>query len=116
MMYLNATARIRMKRVEEIVKILEDKKAEDIEILDMRDSEYFVSFVVIATTLAQKHAASLVDELKMRLKAQNESFLNIESSDEWTVLDLGDVLIHLLSEDYRKIYDIESFLKELKKR
>ncbi|WP_300703820.1 ribosome silencing factor [uncultured Campylobacter sp.] len=104
-----------MKRVEKIVKILEDKKAENIEILDMRDSEYFVSFVVLATTLAQKHAASLIDELKTKLKADNESFLNIESSDEWTVLDLGDVLIHLLSEEYRELYDLESFLKSLKK-
>lgn len=104
-----------MKRVEKIVKILEDKKAENIEILDMRDSEYFVSFVVLATTLAQKHAASLIDELKTKLKADNESFLNIESSDEWTVLDLGDVLIHLLSEEYREFYDLESFLKSLKK-
>ena len=104
-----------MKRVEKIVKILEDKKAENIEILDMRDSEYFVSFVVLATTLAQKHAASLIDELKTKLKADNESFLNIESSDEWSVLDLGDVLIHLLSEEYREFYDLESFLKSLKK-
>lgn len=105
-----------MKRVEKIVKILEDKKAENIEILDMRDSEYFVSFVVLATTLAQKHAASLIDELKTKLKADNESFLNIESSDEWTVLDLGDVLIHLLSEEYRDLYDLESFLKSLKNK
>lgn len=105
-----------MKRVEKIVKILEDKKAENIEILDMRDSEYFVSFVVLATTLAQKHAASLIDELKTKLKADNESFLNIESSDEWTVLDLGDVLIHLLSEEYRELYDLESFLKSLKNK
>ncbi len=104
-----------MQRIEKIVKILEDKKAEDVEVLDMRDSEYFVSFVILATTLAQKHAISLLDELKTRLKAENESFLNVESSDEWSVLDLGDILIHLLSDDYRKIYDIESFLKELKK-
>lgn len=103
------------KRVEKIAQILSEKKAENIEIIDMSDKEYIAKFVIIATTLASRHAFSLIDDLKETLKPLNEQFLNIESSDEWSVIDLGDIIIHLMSETYRAKYNIEEFLAKLKK-
>ncbi|WP_260604831.1 MULTISPECIES: ribosome silencing factor [unclassified Campylobacter] len=104
------------ERIKAITDILDDKKAEQIEVFDMRDKDYFVSFVVLASTLGQRHALSLIDELKIKLKEKGEQFLGIESSEDWSVLDLGDILIHLLSEDYRAKYNLEEFLKELGKQ
>ncbi|MBS4275499.1 ribosome silencing factor [Campylobacter vulpis] len=101
------------ERIATITQILDEKKAEEIEVFDMREGEYFVSFVIIATTLGEKHALSLIDELKTKLKAKGEEFLNVESSEEWSVIDLGDILIHLLSPQYRKIYQLEELLKGL---
>ena len=43
---------------------MDEKKAEFIELFDMRGGDYFVDFVIIATTMSQKHALSLIDELK----------------------------------------------------
>ncbi|EAL5902330.1 ribosome silencing factor [Campylobacter lari] len=103
------------KRINNIVQILDDKKADLIESFDMHDKDYFVKFVVIATTMGERHALSLIDDLKTNLKSKGEEFLNIESSEEWTVLDLGDILIHLMSETYRTKYNIEEFLKSLNK-
>jgi ribosome-associated protein len=37
-------------------------------------------------------------------------------SDDWTVIDLGDVLIHLMSEEYRAKYQMDKFLEEIKNR
>lgn len=102
------------KRIEEIVKILDEKKAENIEAFDMSERDYFVKYVVIATTMAERHALSLTDELKERLKPLGEQFLGIESSGEWVVLDLGDILIHLLSAEHRAKYNIEELLSKLK--
>lgn len=102
------------KRIQAITELLDSKKAEFIEIFDMSEGDYFVSFVVIATTLGEKHALSLIDELKTTLKPLGEEFLNLQSSEEWTVIDLGDILIHLLSEEYRAKYKIEELLQELK--
>lgn len=103
------------ERIATITQILDEKKAEEIEIFDMREGEYFVSFVIIATTLGERHALSLIDELKTKLKARGEEFLNVESSEEWSVIDLGDILIHLLSPQYRGIYKLEELLKDLKR-
>ena len=102
------------KRIGEIVKILDEKKAEQIEVFDMRERDYFVKFVVIATTMGERHALSLTDDLKLRLKPLGEEFLGIESSGEWVVCDLGDILIHLMSPEYRAKYNIEEFLNKIK--
>lgn len=100
------------KRIQTITQILDEKKAEQIEVFAMND--YFVDVVIIATTMGEKHALSLIDELKIALKPLNEEFLNIQSSPDWSVIDLGDMIIHLLSEDYRAKYKIEELLEELK--
>lgn len=100
------------KRIQTITQILDEKKAEQIEVFTMND--YFVDVVIIATIMGEKHALSLIDELKIALKPLNEEFLNIQSSPDWSVIDLGDMIIHLLSEDYRAKYKIEELLEELK--
>lgn len=106
---------IQMEKItKKIYEILDEKKAENIEIIDMTSRDYIAKFVVIATTLASKHALSLVDELKAGLKAMGEKHFNIESSDDWTIVDLGDILVHLMSENYRAKYNIEEFLVKLK--
>lgn len=103
------------QRAERIAEILNEKKAEDVQIIDMEGREYIAKFVVIATMLTSRHAASLIEELKSVLKPLGEEFLAIESGDEWSVVDLGDIIIHLISEAYRAKYNIEDFLDKLKK-
>ncbi len=103
------------QRAERIAEILNEKKAKDVQIIDMEGREYIAKFVVIATMLTARHAASLIEELKSVLKPLGEEFLAIESGDEWSVVDLGDIIVHLISEAYRAKYNIEDFLDKLKK-
>ncbi len=98
------------QRIENIVTILDNKKAENIQIFDMKDKDYFVEQVIIASTLGEKHGLALLDDLKKDLK--DESFLNIDDDNEWIVIDLGDILIHLMTPEYRSKYNIEEFLSE----
>jgi ribosome silencing factor RsfS/YbeB/iojap len=102
------------QRIENIINVLDDKKAENIQLFDMRDKDYFVDEVIIASTLNQKHGLALIDYLKKALKA-DESYLEIEPSDDWSVVDLGDVLIHLMTPEYRARYNIEEFLSQRSK-
>ena len=102
-------------RVENIKAILEDKKAVDVELFDLKSKEYLVDYVVIASTLNPKHANALLDHLKIDLKPKGEEFLRVDEDDNWTVIDLGDIFVHLMSEKYREKYNIEEFLESFQK-
>lgn len=100
-------------RLENIRKILDDKKAENIEIIDLTSKDYIVDYVVIATTLNPKHGFALLNYLRTDLKPEGEEFLRVDEDDDWTIIDLGDMFIHLMSEKYRTKYSLEEFLSEL---
>jgi len=100
-------------RLENIKKILDDKKAENIEIIDLTSKDYVVDYVVIATTLNPKHGFALLNYLRTDLKPQGEEFLRVDEDDDWTIVDLGDIFIHLMSEKYRTKYSLEEFLTTL---
>ncbi|MDR2635620.1 MAG: ribosome silencing factor [Campylobacteraceae bacterium] len=99
-------------RLSFIVNALEEKKAEGVQVFDMKDSGYFVDYVVVATTMGERHGLSLLDFLKTELKKNGEHILNIESSSEWIVIDLADILIHLLTPEFRVKYNLEEFLQK----
>jgi len=97
----------RLDRIENIKSVLEFRKAEDVISFDMKDSDYIFDYVIIATTLNGKHALSTIDYLKDEFKPQGEEFLNIDENSDWTAVDLGDIVIHLMSQEYRNRYNIE---------
>jgi ribosome silencing factor RsfS/YbeB/iojap len=101
------------RRVQRIKEVIEEKKGEDVEVIDTSKSDYFVDRVVVATSLSDKHTAALLDTLKEKLKPEGEQFLKVQEGDEWIVVDLGDILVHLMTDAYRKKYRIEEFLREL---
>lgn len=102
------------ERLEKISQVLDQNKAESIEVFDLRDRDYFVDFVIIATSLGERHTQALLDYLKKDLKPA-EKFLNVDISNEWIVADLGDILVHIMTSEYRNKYDLETFLGELMK-
>lgn len=101
------------ERIAGIVKILDDKKAEEIEVFNLDDADYIAKRVVIANSLNGKHTLALFDHLKKELKSQGDSFMASDATDEWAVADLGDILIHIMIPEYRQRYSLETFLSEL---
>lgn len=99
-------------RIENISKILDKNKAEGIEVFDLRDKDYIVDYAVIASSRGDRHTKALLDYLKNGLKPQEE-FLHVDESDDWIVADLGDILIHIMTPEFRTKYDIESFLTQI---
>ncbi len=101
------------QRVEGIVEILTDKKAQDIEVFDLQEADYIAKRVIIANSLNGKHTLSLFDYLKKGVKAQDDEVFASDTTDEWSVADLGDILVHIMIPDYRQRYSLEEFLTEL---
>jgi nicotinate-nucleotide adenylyltransferase len=97
-------------KIETIVTLLDEKKADNIQAFDMRGKDYLVDDVIIASTLGQKHGAALLDYLRPVIRNLGEKILYTEESEEWTVIDLGDMMIHLMTPEHRSKYNIEEFL------
>lgn len=102
-------------RIEKIISILDMNKAEAIEVFDLKGSDYFADYVVIASSLGERHTLALLDHLKKGLKP-DEQFLYVDESGDWIAIDLGDILIHILTPQFRVKYDLESFLGEIAAR
>jgi len=100
-------------RVERIVTFLDSKKADELEAFNLETIDYLAKRVIIAGALSGKHAISLAENLKKELKTEGEECLHIDESDDWVVMDLGDILIHIMTKDARQTYSIEDFLSEL---
>ncbi len=102
-----------MQLIKDVSVLLTEKKAYDIEVIEM-NSEYFVDRVLVATTLGEKHGLALIDYVKKGLKSYK--IQHVEEGHKWNVIDFGDTLIHLMTQEYRDIYKIEEFLSSLNKK
>jgi ribosome silencing factor RsfS/YbeB/iojap len=103
------------KRIERIVTLLDEKKAEEIEVFDLDTIDYIAKRVVIANSLGGKHTQALFSELKTQLKPEGETFLGSDESNDWIVADLGDIIIHIMTPMSRQKYSLEAFLETLRK-
>jgi ribosome-associated protein len=102
-------------RIEKITSILDMNKGENIEVFELIGSDYFADYVVIASSLGERHTLALLDHLRKGLKPAEE-FLYVDESGDWVAIDLGDILIHILTPAYREKYDLESFLRDVERR
>ena len=99
-------------RIQNITDVLDKNKAEAIEVFDLREKNYFVDYAIIASSLGSRHTTALLDHLKKGIKPA-ENFNNVDESGDWVVVDLGDILIHIMTPEYRIKYDMETFLNAL---
>jgi ribosome-associated protein len=85
------------------------KKGEDVLVLDVRKSSPVADYLVIVTALSRPHLQALEDEIEERLL---ETGLPLHhrsrpQTDQWRVLDYGGVLVHLMREEARELYQLE---------
>ncbi|MES2819605.1 MAG: ribosome silencing factor [Pseudomonadota bacterium] len=98
---------------EDLVKLavaaLEDIKAQDIVTIDVRDKTSITDFMLIATGTSNRHVKSLVDNVLEKVKEKGVRPLGSEGLDtgEWALLDLGDIVVHVMLPTARQFYDLE---------
>ncbi len=98
------------KKITAINTILTDYKALNITVVKTKNIEHEISAMIIASATSNIHAKSLANYVKVNAKKQNLSYLATEGSDvgEWILVDLDDVIIHIMLEGVRNFYQLES--------
>ena len=92
------------------VKTLEDMKGQQIVVLDIKKMSSFADYMIVVTGTSNRHVRSMADEVQKRCKDAGAQVKGMEGQlqSEWVLLDLGDVIVHVMQAATRKLYDLES--------
>ncbi len=92
-----------------VVATLDDNKGKDIIALDVQGVSNVTDFMVVVTATSSRHAKALADKVAEAVKTSGGSVLGMEGEQvgEWVLLDLGDVLLHVMLEQVRSLYQLE---------
>jgi ribosome-associated protein len=92
-----------------VIDALEDIKAEDIQVLDVSSMTDVTDIMVIATGKSTRQVKALANEVVMQAKAAGIQPLGVEGEQvgEWALVDLGDVIAHVMTPQTRLTYNLE---------
>ena len=98
-----------------VVQVLEDRKARDIVALNVTGACSFTDYMVIASGTSNRHVKSLVDQVVESSKADGNPPIGVEGREalDWVLLDLGDVVVHVMKPESRAFYELERLWSEL---
>ena len=88
---------------------MEDKKAEKIVLLDLVDIANFTDYFVVCTGSSDRMLDSLADAVVRKVREVHQIHGRVEGnpSGGWMLVDLGDIIVHLFSQDQRNYYQLE---------
>lgn len=98
-----------------IISALEDIKANDIEILDVTKRATIFDRMIIASAVSTRQARAIANNVNEKVKESGGTSYGTEGegSGEWVLVDLGDVLVHIMLPAVRTHYDLEGLWSEL---
>lgn len=90
-------------------RIADDYRGRDTIVLDLTGLTPIVDFFVITTGTSRRQMHAIVEEVHRVLKSEGQKRIGLEGADSesWILLDYGDVVLHVFSEDSRQRYDLE---------
>lgn len=88
---------------------LDDLKAVEPVLIDVRGLSSVMDFLVIASGTSTRHVKSLADNVIVRAKAEGARPIGVEGEGpgEWVLVDFGDVVVHVMQPATRSFYDLE---------
>ncbi len=102
-----------MKVIEElkdlVVTSLEDMKAVDIVVLDVKEKSSIADYMIVASGTSDRHVKAVANSVAEDAKKANYMPLGVEGDNvgEWVLIDLGDVIVHVMMPAIRDFYQLE---------
>ena len=92
-----------------ILEVLQESKAEEIVLIDVRETSDLADYLFICEGRSQLHCRGIAQNVVFRLKHQGDVHLGIEGELEgnWVLLDYGNIILHVFHPEIRKYYNIE---------
>ena len=92
-----------------VINSLEDMKAKDITLLDVKPLTSVADLMVVASGTSNRHVKAIAENVREQVKKNNIQALGIEGQEaaEWVLVDLGDIIVHIMLPDTRRFYDLE---------
>lgn len=102
------------KMVKLVFEGLEDKKGEDIQVIEIKDISVIADYFIIANGSNSQQVDALVDSVKDKMARAGYEPLRVEGvrSASWILLDYGDVIVHVFSKEDRLFYNLERIWRD----
>ena len=103
------------KRIAQIAcKAIDDKKGQDIKIIDIHNVSVIADYFVIASGTNSNQVQAIVDNVEEQLGRAGFEAKQIEGNrnSSWILMDYGDVIVHVFDEENRLFYDLERIWRD----
>lgn len=92
-----------------VYKALDDKKAEDIVVLNMQNISLLADYFLICNGNSDRQAQAIAREVQEKAQENGYEIKRVEGFDSarWILVDLGDVVVHIFHKDERAFYNLE---------
>ena len=103
---------IEIKKI--IEKTLNDNKANDVAVIDLKKKSYIADYMIIASGTSSRHLQALSEILVSELKKSGINDCRIEGreSADWKLVDAIDIIVHIFNPEKREFYDLEKMWSE----
>ena len=98
-----------MERLKVIVKALDDKRAENIDVLNISGLTSLGDYFVICTCNSNVQVRACADEVEVKMKESGNEALHVEGyrGGSWILLDFNDIIVHVMDRETREFYSLE---------
>jgi ribosome-associated protein len=103
------------EKVELIIEAADEIKAERIETLDVHEKTSIADFFIICSGTSDRHVNSIADKVAEKMAVARSKPLRVEGERTgWVLHDYGDVIFHVMREEERQFFDLESFWQAMR--
>ncbi|MDR2013549.1 MAG: ribosome silencing factor [Rhodanobacter sp.] len=92
-----------------VLNALDDLKAKDVQQIDVRGKSGFTDLLILASGTSSRHVKSIAEEVVKKAKQSGTPPIGVEGQREaeWVLVDLGDVIVHVMLPRTREFYGLE---------